>query len=244
MKKTKISVITCVKEDDESIKATYASIFPQLDENIEWIIKYSHDCTTEFSEEMPAHPSIKKITQSDTSLYDGLNQALNHCSTEFYLVLGAGDTLFQNAWETLHLELNENPGFHAYFFGIFVESRGHTLTPEPTLMPTKMACPHPGALLRTDLSLAIGGFDRSYQIASDYDHLCRYLNKYQTYKTSKELITKFKGGGISETRWLEGALEEELIRIRQYGSNLFAVFGRLLAIVSPQIISLLSINFK
>lgn len=67
-----------------------------------------------------------------------------------------------------------------------------------------------------------------YEIASDYDHLCRYTNAFRNCLVSRTVMTNFKGGGLSEIRSFEGALEEELIRMRIFKSKELAVRSRLL----------------
>jgi hypothetical protein len=239
-----VSIITCLKADDADLMVTYDSIRPQLGGGIKWVVKCSEQCTKEFLALIPPNKDIKVIVAPDSGLYDALNQALHHCATDFYCVLGAGDALVPTACTVFESDGLDQSTHVAFFYGVVLKSKNHVLIPNPQLMNIKMACPHPGSVLRTALSLEINGYDTSYKIASDYDHLCRYLQKYGDCKTSEETLVVFKGGGMSDERWFEGALEEELIRIRRYESNIFAVFGRLLSIISTQLSGLLALNFK
>jgi len=239
----KISVLTCVKSDTQDVIETWESIRPYINTDLNWIIKFGPECSDQFVKSIPNQQGIIKIQSPDRSLYDGLNQALEHCETDLYFVLGAGDRVspsFSNAV----LEIHENQESSAYFFSCMLMKSNSVLQPAVEEINIRMACPHPGSILRTKLSKEINGYTTMYQIASDYDHLSRYLNSYQDVYQSTTVVSEFMGGGLSEHRAFEGMLEEELIRIRVFKSNPFAVYGRLFRIVANPISGLLSANFK
>jgi len=239
----KVSVITCVKSDTEDLKDTWQSIRPFINGDLQWIVKFGSECSDQFIKSIPNQPEILKIKTPDKSLYDGLNQALQRCETELYFVLGAGDKVSENFRDAIN-EILSNPEYSAYFFACSLMKTNTILQPELNEINIRMACPHPGSILRTKISKEIDGYEATYQIASDYDHLCRYLSIYKDAYQSTTIISEFMGDGISEHRAFEGMLEEELIRIRIYKSNPFAVYGRLFRVVSTPIVSLLSANFK
>lgn len=239
----KISVITCVKSDTQDLLDTWDSIRPFINTHLDWIVKFGPECSDQFVNSIPDQQEIIKIKSPDKSLYDGLNQALERCETNLYFVLGAGDRVSENFNDAV-LEIETNQESSAYFFSCRLMESDSVLQPAVEEINIRMACPHPSSILRTKLSKKIDGYLATYQIASDYDHLCRYLIAYQDVYQSDTIISEFMGGGLSEQRAFEGMLEEELIRIRVFKSNPFAVYGRLFRLIANPIVNLLSINFK
>ena len=76
--------------------------------------------------------------------------------------------------------------------------------------------------------MELGGYDTRYKIASDYDHLSRYVLKFGAGKIGKEILVKILAGGISEKNNLEAYLEEELIRKRVWNSVDWLTYQRML----------------
>jgi len=239
-----LSILTCVKSDTSDLAVTYESLLPFLCPEMGWIIKYSQHCSTAFVDSIPVNSYIKKIQSEDFGLYEGLNQALNVCESKYYAVLGAGDGLLQEGFWSGLSEMDAAPEMDAYFFACKLNLSGRIFTPKVEDLTFRMSCPHPSSILKVHNSKEIGGFNTSYEIASDYDHICRYTNKFQNYKASSIVIALFKGGGISDVRTFEAALEEELIRIRIFKSHDLAVRGRLLANCAANISSVLAQSFR
>jgi hypothetical protein len=240
----KLSVITCVKNDTTDLWLTLSSIYPFLNDDFSWIIKFSQDCTHAFINSLPENQYVLKIQSPDLSLYEGINQALENCNSEYYFVLGAGDLLSPTNFSKSISEFNDNYGISAFFFSCFMQENDQIFKPYPENINTMMSCPHPGSILKTRNSLELNGYSDKYDIASDYDHLCRYLNKHTDFYRSETILSEFMGGGISSLRRFEGVLEEELIRMRIQKSNHFAVYARLLDKISYPLSNLIRNNFK
>ena len=228
-----ISVLTCVKGEPESLFLTFESIKPWLSEYFKWTIKFSNDASTDFINKFN-HPNIKLHQEEDSSLYIAMNQCLKVIDTDYYLVLGAGDTLSNDGMSQLYnlyteTELNST----SYFAPIYINSSGQTLYPDPNSLRLRMSCPHPSSILKVSLSLELKGYDLSYQIASDYDNLCKYVKKYGNGQVLNiPPLVSFASGGMSELRAFEGLLEEELVRMRVWNDQNIAVCARLLSISS------------
>ena len=246
MNNNSFSIITCVKSDTSELIETWNSISDKISPIVHWVIKYSQHCSKKFIDQIPDHPSIIKIVSGDESLYGALNQALLGCKSKFYMVIGAGDKIVES-FDRIDLIIKENPNKDAYFFATKISKDGQQriLVPNPDELNVRMSCPHPSAILKTEISKKINGFSEKYEIASDYDHLCRYklISDLDLFYSSLVLVD-FLGGGISDTRPFEGYLEEELIRSRVYKSNIFASQGRLLSVISQNLSNLISHNFK
>ena len=98
-----------------------------------------------------------------------------------------------------------------------------------------MACPHPGTIFKRENSIKINGYNTDYKIASDYDHICRYIKNFNTAITLDNILVNILAGGVSETKNIEAYLEEELIRKRIFNASDWSVYNRMLTKSSQNI---------
>ena len=215
---SKLTVVTAVLQGDLNIRATADSLLPQLSEGTMWLIKYSSDTLPEEIQNLTKHSCVKVIAKPDSCLYEGLNQALIEVSTEYFIVVGAGDILAPNTLELIQKTARENPALDSIFFAVLNLSSGGLLLPRPNELAFRMACPHPGAVLKTNMARAIGGFDLKYEIAADYDLLSRFILRFPFCGWIDHTVVNYMGGGLSDRRAVEGFLEEELVRVRIWRS--------------------------
>lgn len=211
----KITIVTGYLEGDPHLPMSAASILPQLKSGkATWLIKSSSPDVSEPLRQLSQTVGVKIVAEADSSLYHGLNQALEHVEDPYFMVLGAGDTLAPDSVEFMHTMIHSNPAVDGFYFAISMAKTGHVLLPRPSELGHRMACPHPGAVLSTEKVRNLGGFDERYRIAADYDLLCRYVAAHGASGWSDRVVVNYLGGGMSEVRAIEGFLEEELIRLR------------------------------
>lgn len=213
------TVLTALLNSSNEIIKTAESLLPQLNDDAEWVIKNSELKTSAELLKISKHPCVRVIYQADDSLYDGLNQGLEYCTGEYVQIVGAGDEFRPGAIEFIqNLERNSSQ-LDSIFLGVHQKRNGRAILPNPVDLKNRMACPHPGAILKLEKIKELKGFDVNYLIASDYDLICRYIQKNPKTSYSKEIVVDYEGGGLSEQRAVEGFLEEELIRIRVWKQN-------------------------
>ena len=103
MNNIRISVITATYNAIAGIKSLCNSLQNQTNRDFEWIIADggSTDGTLSYLESLDFHnaPRIVIISARDFGIYDALNHCLEKCSGEYYLVVGADDTLNFDAIE-------------------------------------------------------------------------------------------------------------------------------------------------
>lgn len=223
-----LSVLTCVLGEPESLALTFESLKPWLGPAFTWTLKFSETAGDAFVRRFEA-PHVRILKSRDRSLYEALNQGLRALETTHYLVIGAGDTLLAPGVQALQALPPPGPdGPSARFAPVFITSTNTVMAPDPSALAQRMSCPHPGAILQTARSRALGGFDTRYEIASDYDHLSRYVRAFGPGEALRiPPLVRFAAGGMSERRSLEGYLEEELIRTRIWHSPGTAVLDRM-----------------
>lgn len=222
-----LSVLTVVLGNPDALTATFSSLKPFLSPDFFWTLKFSSSTSNEFLSQFE-HPFVAIHQGPDCSIYDAMNQGLKHIPTSHYFVLGAGDTVLASGLNRLVSLRLAQQNFGPIFAPIIWSDSGFVLAPMPNDLSIRMSCPHPGAILSVEKSLEVGGFDTGYKIAADYDHLCRYVKAYGAGLTLDAPLVQFAGGGMSEVRAFEGALEEELIRMRVWNSHEYAVHARIL----------------
>ncbi len=208
------NILTALHDGDESIIPTAHSIIPQLNHSACWVIKNSTERRTQTLDILEAHPNIKVVYCQDDSLYEGLNQGLRYCTGEFFQVIGAGDRLRANTLNYILDSEAKSAHVDSLFFAVNHSQTNRELIPNPQELSLRMACPHPGAVLKTAKVRELGGFDTTYRIASDYDLISRYVKVYGKVMYTSQVVIDFEGGGLSERRAVEAFIEEELIRFR------------------------------
>lgn len=91
---TKISVLTAVKNGENTIAALHESLAKQSYRDFEWIVAdgLSTDSTPRLLEKFAAKDTwIKFRSESDFGFYDALNKAIERASGPYYVVAGADD---------------------------------------------------------------------------------------------------------------------------------------------------------
>ena len=100
MSEIKISIITAAYNSVQHLPRLIASLRAQTNKNFEWVVADggSTDGTLELLEGVKDLDIIID-SRPDFGIYDALNRAIKMCSGEYYLVLGADDTLYNDAVE-------------------------------------------------------------------------------------------------------------------------------------------------
>jgi glycosyltransferase len=212
----KLSILTAILDGDKLVHETARAMLETLAlGNVEWVIKDSRSAFNTDLLPLANLDGVKLVARTDDSLYDALNQALQTATGDYFMVLGAGDTLRPSAPRALSSMLTSLGGeFRSGFFPIYHVKRQELLPARPDLIHIGMTTPHPGCILNTDGAREIGCFDSRYRIAADYDLVVRYLRRWSKFVIAQIPIIDFLGGGLSERYYRETALETALIRER------------------------------
>ena len=155
----------------------------------------------------------------DDSLYDALNKLLMHEVADYFMTLGCGDTLVPAAADRVLNAVIGQPDSTLICFPLYHQGFKRILYPSPAELSIRMACPHPSTLLHTNSVKCVGGYSMSYQIAADYDLMCRLIKFRPRARVEDGALVNYLSGGMSEKRGFEGMVEEELIRHRVWGGS-------------------------
>ncbi len=223
-----INVLTTALTFDTHLQRTAISLGPHLGPNFRWYV-WINDA------DLAPMPTVKneyvKITKgADCSLYDALNKLSATIRSGYILILGAGDTLSNQATACFAEVLNSDYDNRTIFaFSVYLQNRKRLFVPNIDAIEFSMSIPHPGVLMPIELFNHLGGFDISYRISSDYDLICRakYLLSIKIIERGELVLVNFLGGGVSETKADEALLENALVQLRVIKALRASVASRL-----------------
>jgi glycosyltransferase involved in cell wall biosynthesis len=148
--------------------------------------------------------TVTPIVQSDSGIYDAMNQALTLCRGEFVQFLNAGD-LYHNDGVLAHVAAEiarDAVGIDIYFADYFnLDSRVKIQLPSTlsAFYLFRNGLCHQTMFVRRKLLRS--GFDVSFRLLADQDFLVREVRKNQcTYRKLDVLAIDYDGTGVSATR--------------------------------------------
>ncbi|MCL2051042.1 MAG: glycosyltransferase [Lachnospiraceae bacterium] len=200
------SIIVVSLNPGEKLKKTLASIITQTFKDYEVIIKdglSSDGSVTRWALENDDE-RVKIFKETDTGIYEAMNQAVNKASGQFIYFLNCGD-LFADEQVLLkahgEIEKEDKPGI--FYGNIFEKTTGQEIFSNPKLnrfacfrnLPCHQACFYKKELL-TERPFIV-----KYKVRADYEHfLWCYLDKKTKTHYIPLLIASYEGTGFSETK--------------------------------------------
>lgn len=204
----KISIITSVYNNQETIAEAMESVLSQTYSDIEYIIvdggssDNTVDIIKNYQDRLGAF-----ISEPDNGIYDGLNKGINLATGDVIGFLHSDDlyqdntviakvaqAFINNATDSVYGDLTYVNKSDPSKIIRFWQSGEFTLKKlNYGWMP-----PHPTFFVRRSIYQQYGCFDTHFKIAADYDLMLRFLGKYKisTYYIPSVLI-KMRVGGAS-----------------------------------------------
>ena len=241
----KISIITVVYNNKESILDAISSVLSQQYNNIEYIIVdgASTDGTVEIiNEAINAHTNknIKFISEKDTGIYDAMNKGICISEGDVVGILNSDD-LYINK-DVISIVVNEftTKNVDSLFADlVYVQSddldKIVRYYSSASFHPKKMAYgwmpAHPTFFVKKRKYEQYGLYKTDYQIAADYELIVRFLVKNNvSYSYIPKVFVKMRTGGVStknlKSNWI---LNKEILRAcaeNGIKTNLIKVFSK------------------
>lgn len=237
----KVSIITIVYNNRDSIESAIKSVINQTYNNIEYIVidGASNDGTTDIIENYLDHISYFK-SEPDKGLYNALNKGIKVATGEIIGILHSDDLLFESS--TIEKVVNcfrANMSDMIYASGQYVAKNDITQIKRVykgkpfknwTLYYGWVPL-HTTMYIKKELYDVYGLYDESYTIASDYELTLRLLRKEEIKKTFlNDWVVKMRLGGKSTTINLQKKKSSEDYKIiKDY--NLLGYFTLLSKII-------------
>jgi len=212
------SIIVVALNPGEKLRETLDSIKKQRYIDYEVVIKDggSTDGALERLEEegyFSVFPKVNIIRQKDKSIYDGMNQALEHANGKYVEFLNCGDCFYdnevlENVAEFIGKKEKEFLDSEEYQPAIFYGNQFNHLqnsivTSAPEIndftcyrnVPCHQVCFYASELLKNR------AFKTEYTVRADYEHFlyCVYDRKARTF-SMPYIVCFYEGGGYSETK--------------------------------------------
>lgn len=220
----KVSIITVVYNNAQTIKDAIESVLSQTYKDIEYIIVdgASRDGTVEIIESYGDRIS-KFITESDNGLYDAMNKGIKLASGDIVGILNSDDFYIDEFVIEKVVKVFKEKKVDSLFADlVYVKPDNLEKTvryyDSSKFHPEKFAYgwmpAHPTFFVKRAIYEKYGLFKTDYIIAADYELLVRFLYRYRvSYHYLQEVITKMRTGGVStngiKSNWI---LNKEIVR--------------------------------
>ena len=204
----KISIITSVYNNQETIKDAMDSVLSQTYENIEYIIVggASTDGTVEIVQSYGDKIS-KFISEKDKGIYDGLNKGISLATGDIIAFLHSDDIYASDSIiEEVVLTFKSDKSLDGVYGDLVYTPKADTDKVlrywkskefDSSLLKNGWMPAHPTLFLKREVYERFGGFDLSFRIAADYDFMLRVLSGGIKVKYLPEVLYKMRVGGES-----------------------------------------------
>jgi len=220
----KVSVITVVWNNKDTIKDAIESVLNQTYENIEYIIVdgASTDGTLGIIQSYGNKVS-KLVSEPDKGLYDAMNKGLKLATGDVVGILNSDDFYVDNEVIQKIVDTFDIKRVESVFADlVYVKPSNLEKTiryyDSSKFTPAKFAYgwmpAHPTFFVKREVYERYGVFKIDYKIAADYEILARFLHKYDVnYAYLPEVIIKMRLGGVSTSGLKSNyILNKEIIR--------------------------------
>lgn len=220
----KVSIITVVRNNKNTIKDAIESVLKQTYQDIEYIIidGASKDGTVEIIQSYREKIS-KFVSESDLGIYDAMNKGLKLATGDVIGILNSDDFYRdEHVIEKITSALKEKQTDSIFADLIYVKPNNLTKITRyydsshfsPHKFKYGWMPAHPTFFVKRWVYEQYGVFNTTYKIAADYELLTRFLGRYNiTYYYLQEPLVTMRLGGVS-TRNLKSnfILNREIIR--------------------------------
>ncbi len=206
----KISIITATFNSSESLKSCIDSVVMQDYSSIEYIIidGKSSDSTTEIVKNYQATYSyIKMVSENDSGIYDALNKGLALATGDVIGFLHSDDLFPSNTIiSELATKINDNnlDGIYGDLQYVTKENTNKIIRIwkscdfRPELLKKGWMPAHPTLIIKKQVYLKHGFFNKSYKISADYDFMLRiFKDSNLKFGYLPKVVTKMRVGGVS-----------------------------------------------
>jgi len=197
-----VSVVTATFNALEGLRETVASVSQQSFKAVEHVIVDggSTDGTKEYLESLG--DTVRWVSEPDHGIADAMNKGIAMARGEYVLVLHAEDR-FLDPDSLSRASSYLNGEWELVGFDVMLENMANggslRLRARPFSLATnfRMLVPHQGLFCRKAVFDMIGGFDGSFRIGMDYDHLLRAKRAGFSLQVVREVLSRMPATGIS-----------------------------------------------
>jgi len=211
----RVSIITVVKNALSDLEITRKSLESQTIQDFEWIVidGNSEDGTVEKYQQLNGINRIF-LSEPDLGLYYAMNKGLKIAKGEMIGILNAGDTYLKDTIQSV-IEISIDNPRAKILYGKVTINDGTPLLIHHSELKSRMFF-HPGSFVHESVYQQIGFFNTSYQVAADYDLMCRALSKGYKFQDSNLTLANFVSGGYSSHHVIRSIFETLRIQLKYF----------------------------
>ena len=198
-----ISVITCALNSGPTIRETIESIRSQNFNDFEHVVcdGGSQDKTVDILKEYSGSYNLKWTSEQDLGIADALNKGLRNASGKFIVVIQADDVFLASDSLLYVYSFLQHEEYDLYSFPVLFDKPGQSFKLRKPIRHLwynrfKFIFPHQGCFVRRGLFDEIGGFNKSFKIAMDYDFFYRALKYNCSVQFGEKPVALMGGAGI------------------------------------------------
>ena len=204
----RVSVITIVKNHAAGLEATHQSLLEQSFNDWEMIIVVglSSDATLAVAQDLQRIESrILLLEQSDSGIYQAMNEGLAAASGEFTWFMNAGDKFASTSTLAHAVGSISQSKAGAIIGGYRIESSSQNKTygysprniTSLSFAFTRRGGCHQAMIFRTNILKDLGAFNTSYSLAADFDLVLKVIQKSKASRVS-EVYASIEPGGRAD----------------------------------------------
>ena len=239
----KISIITVTLNSEKTLRDTLNSVFSQTYKNVEHIIVDggSSDKTLSILKRYP-NKKKKVFIKKNFGIYESINYAIKKSSGKFICILNSDDIFQSNTTlEKLAIDISRNKKIEIFLGNVayFDNSDYYKITRYYSSSDFKrwkmkfgLMPPHPASLIRRDIYIKYGLYNKNFQIAADFDLFLRlFILKKVKFKIINYTVVRMRSGGISgknlKSYWISTNEILKSFQINGLSSNIFFIVMRI-----------------
>jgi len=224
-----LSIITIVKNGLPFISECIESVISCKNEDIEYIIidGKSNDGTLELVKKYAKRDNrISFISENDNGIADAMNKGVNLAKGEYISHIHSDDYYVKGAIEEVLCILKKEKPLWLTGSAFFINTNGERMYStskkrnyDYNTQLNQNIITHPSTFIKKEIFLEVGGFNKNYKYAMDYDLFLK-IGKYSIpFVFEKEIAAfRFHKGSLSSSN-LTSAIKEELFIALVHGSN-------------------------
>lgn len=221
-----ISIVTPSLNHAKFLEATILSVLTQNYPNLEYIIidGGSTDVSVEIIKKYEKYLAYW-VSEPDKGIYEAMNKGISRAHGEWLNFMNAGDVFYTS--DSLSLLKKYFRGDTALIYGdvriSYTDFERTQYAKAFSHLWRGMICCHQSVFIKKQIMARLM-FNLEYNLAADYDLLCRlYLGGYRTTKVDM-IISKVINGGQSDVRRIEVLREFLRISARVFKSKAILIY--------------------
>ena len=248
LKNNLITIITVVKNSEQTIEKCIQSVLNQKYDNIEYIIidGGSTDKTAEIIKKYQKKIN-KIIVEPDKGIWDAMNKGLNLATGSIIGFLNADDHFFSNSLEIVNRYFQGN-SIDFLFGSVMKYKLMHGFRPSIIKWSFGFYTSHSvGFFIKADQHRKVGNYNTKY-LSADLDFFYKMIVNYKMKgmaTKSNEILGEFaKGGFSSKINYVDHLIDLNKIRIDNNQNKFFVYLIFFIKIIKKPIKFLLALKKK